>query len=211
VALRRGLPLIAIAVLAGCGGGGGKHATGTSTDAHGCVAVTAPAPKQRSEPKPRAQLDATKAYDVTLRTNCGSFTIRLDVKTSPATTASFVSLARRRYFDHTVPGFVIQGGDPTARGAGGPGYETVDKPPTGARYTHGVVAMAKTPTEAPGTAGSQFFVVTGDDARLPPDYAILGKVTKGLDVVDRIGALGDQQTEHPTETVEIERATVTVR
>ena len=216
MALRRGLPLIAIAVLAGCGGGGGKHATGTSTDAHGCVAVTAPAPKQRSEPKPRAQLDATKAYDVTLRTNCGSFTIRLDVKTSPATTASFVSLARRRYFDHTifhriVPGFVIQGGDPTARGAGGPGYETVDKPPTGARYTHGVVAMAKTPTEAPGTAGSQFFVVTGDDARLPPDYAILGKVTKGLDVVDRIGALGDQQTEHPTETVEIERATVTVR
>ena len=209
MALRRGLPLIAIAVLAGCGGGGGKHATGTSTDAHGCVAVTAPAPKQRSEPKPRAQLDATKAYDVTLRTNCGSFTIRLDVKTSPATTASFVSLARRRYFDHTifhriVPGFVIQGGDPTARGAGGPGYETVDKPPTGARYTHGVVAMAKTPTEAPGTAGSQFFVVTGDDARLPPDYAILGKVTKGLDVVDRIGVLCDAN-ERPTQNVVISK------
>jgi peptidyl-prolyl cis-trans isomerase B (cyclophilin B) len=214
VALRRGLPLIAIVLLAGCGGGGGKQAA-TSTDAHGCVTISPPSAGQRTEPKPRVDLDATKTYDVTLRTNCGSFTIRLDVKTSPATTASFVSLARRGYFDHTifhriVPGFVIQGGDPTARGAGGPGYETVDKPPAGARYTHGVVAMAKTATEAPGTAGSQFFVVTGDDAQLPPDYAILGKVTKGLDVVDRIGALGDQQTQRPTETVEIEHATVTI-
>ena len=106
---------------------------------------------------------------------------------------------------------VGQGGDPTATGSGGPGYTTVDPPPPSARYTHGVVATAKTPTEPAGTSGSQFFVVTAPDAQLPPDYAILGRVVSGLDVVDRIGRLGDQATEQPTEVVEIERATVTER
>ena len=150
-----------------------------------------------------------------IETNCGSFTIRLAVKTSPSTTASFVSLAQKHFFDGTVfhrivPGFVIQGGDPTGTGQGGPGYQTVDKPPTSTRYTLGVVAMAKTQTEAAGTSGSQFFVVTGQDAQLPPDYALLGKVTSGNDVVSRIGQLGDPSTQQPTETVEIEHATVSV-
>jgi peptidyl-prolyl cis-trans isomerase B (cyclophilin B) len=216
VALRRGLPLIALLVLAGCGGGGGGETkVESATTAGGCAPVEAPAPADRTEPKPSKRLDPAKTYDVTLRTNCGSFTIRLDVKTAPATSASFVSLARRGYFDHTVfhrivPGFVIQGGDPTASGSGGPGYQTIDEPPRGARYTHGVVAMAKTATEAPGTSGSQFFVVTASDAQLPPDYALLGRVVAGLPVVDRIGKLGDQATEQPTETVEIQKATVSV-
>ena len=70
--------------------------------------------------------------------------------------------------------------------------------------------MAKTPSEAPGTSGSQFFVVTAKDANLPPDYAVLGTVTKGLGVVRRIGKLGDPSTEQPTEIVEIEKATVHV-
>lgn len=202
-----------IFVLAACGGtSGDTHAT---TSAQGCTTVSAPAGKQRSEPKPRAELDPSKSYDVTLRTNCGSFTISLAVRTSPATTASFVSLVRKGFFDHTVfhrivPGFVIQGGDPTGTGTSGPGYETVDKPPASTSYTHGVVAMAKTPTEAPGTSGSQFFVVTARNAQLTPDYAVLGKVTSGLAVVDAIGKLGDPSTEQPTETVEIESATVAV-
>ena len=102
----------------------------------------------------------------------------------------------------------IQAGDPTATGEGGPGYTTVDAPPASAAYTHGVVAMAKTAAQPAGTAGSQFFVVTAANAGLPPDYAIIGKVTSGLDVVDRIGKLGDQ-SEQPTEVVEIEQATVT--
>ena len=200
-------------VLAACGGtGGNTHAT---TSARGCTAVSPPAGKPRSEPKPTAALDPSKTYDVTLRTNCGSFTISLAVQTSPATTASFVSLVRKGFFDHTVfhrivPGFVIQGGDPTGTGTSGPGYETVDKPPASTSYTHGVVAMAKTPTEAPGTSGSQFFVVTAQNAQLTPDYAVLGKVTSGLAVVDAIGKLGDPSTEQPTETVEIESATVSV-
>jgi cyclophilin family peptidyl-prolyl cis-trans isomerase len=210
----RQLPLLGLAfVLAACGGGGGD--TQATTSAQGCAPVTAPAGKQRSEPKPTAALDPSKRYDVTLHTNCGDFTIDLAVKTSPATTASFVSLVRKGFFDKTVfhrivPGFVIQGGDPTGTGTSGPGYKTVDKPPASTSYTHGLVAMAKTQAEPAGTAGSQYFVVTAQDARLTPDYAMLGKVTSGLAVVDKIGKLGDPSTEQPTETVEIESATVAV-
>jgi cyclophilin family peptidyl-prolyl cis-trans isomerase len=200
--------------LAGCGGGS-KHAATTQaqTVSGGCATVAAPSPSKRSESKPTTALDATKTYDVTFETNCGSFTVQLDVHTSPATTASFVSLVQRKFFDGTVfhrivPGFVIQGGDPTATGQGGPGYLTVDKPPASAKYTHGVVAMAKTGAQAPGTSGSQFFVVTAPDAHLPPDYAILGRVVRGIAVVDRIGKLGDVNTEQPTRVVEIEHATV---
>src|SRR5829696_4389006 len=203
--MRRAPPLIVLLVLVatGCaggdesgdnGGGGGEAAA--TTNAGGCRTVEASASGARTAPKPSEQLDPSKSYKLTMKTNCGSVTILLDAKGAPATSASFVSLARQGYFDRTVfhrivPGFVIQGGDPTAEGSGGPGYQTVDKPPQDARYTRGVVAMAKTSFEAPGTAGSQFFVVTGADAGLPPDYAIVGKVENGLDVVDRIGKLGD--------------------
>lgn len=168
----------------------------------------------RSEPKPKTALDPKKTYYVTMKTNCGSFTIRLAVKTSPHTSASFVNLVKRGFFDKTVfhrivPGFVIQGGDPTATGTGGPGYETVDKPPKTLQYTHGVVAMAKTQTEESGTAGSQFFVVTVPNAQLPPVYGLLGIVTNGLAVVDRIGKLGNAN-QQPTQVVEIEHAFVTI-
>jgi cyclophilin family peptidyl-prolyl cis-trans isomerase len=121
-------------------------------------------------------------------------------------TSSFASLVRKQFFDGTsfhriVPDFVIQGGDPTGTGTGGPGYTVRDVPPKNARYTKGVVAMAKTQAEPPGTAGSQFFVVTAPDAGLPPDYAILGTVTNGLKVVERIGRLGNPVTERPTRRV----------
>jgi peptidyl-prolyl cis-trans isomerase B (cyclophilin B) len=102
---------------------------------------------------------------------------------------------------------VIQGGDPTGMGSGGPGYKTHDQVPATAAYVHGVVAMAKTGAEPAGTAGSQFFIVTGADAGLTPDYAIVGKVTQGLDVVDKIGKLGDTQ-ERPTANVVISKVRV---
>ncbi len=107
-----------------------------------------------------------------METSCGSFTIRLDQKTAPNTAASFASLTEKGFYDGTVfhrivPGFVIQGGDPTGTGTGGPGYSVVDKPPENAKYTRGVVAMAKTGDEPPGTAGSQFYVVTGPGRRPP--------------------------------------------
>jgi cyclophilin family peptidyl-prolyl cis-trans isomerase len=131
----------------------------------------------------------------------------------PCTTASFAALVRKKFFDGTrfrriVPGFVVQGGDPTGTGTGGPGYTVVDAPPATARYTKGAVAMAKTGAEAPGTSGSQFFLVTAADVGLRPEYALLGRVTRGLAVVERIGKLGDPATEQPTRRVVIESMSV---
>ena len=215
--LRRLAPCAAVLVLAACGGGGSKESqattAATSTSGNGCSTVDQPKPAARKEEKPTKKLDPSKAYSVTMQTNCGSFTIDLAVKSAPATTASFVSLVDKGFYDKTifhriVPGFIIQGGDPTASGMGGPGYSTVDKPPANARYTLGTVAMAKTQQEPDGTSGSQFFIVTAQDAQLPPQYAIIGEVKDGLDTVTKIGALGDPATEQPTEIVEIQKATV---
>jgi cyclophilin family peptidyl-prolyl cis-trans isomerase len=213
----RRLPLLGLlVVLAACGGKSGDTTTQAAQQpAPGtCTKVNQPPTGTRKEKKPTQLLDASKTYAIVMKTNCGSFTITLDQKQSPKTTASMVALTKAGFFDRTVfhrivPGFVIQGGDPTATGTGGPGYTTVDPPPANAKYVHGVVAMAKTGAQAPGTSGSQFFVVTAADAGLPPDYAIVGKVTQGLAVVDRIGKLGDA-SEQPTRVVEIEQATVAV-
>ncbi len=202
------LALVVLA-LAGCGGDSG----GGGSTAEGCADVEAPAAKaDGGATKPSAPLDEAKTYVLVFETNCGDFEITLDQELAPNTTASLVALARAGFYDNTtfhriVPDFVIQGGDPTGEGSGGPGYTTVDVPPSGAAYTKGVVAMAKTPTEAPGTSGSQFFVVTTEDAGLPAEYAIVGKVTDGHDTVERIGALGDA-SEEPTQPVVIERVTV---
>ena len=182
----------------------------------GCKDVEQPTPREDGgQNKPQKPLDPAKAYEVELQTSCGAFTIRLDQKTSPKAAASFAALASSGFFDDTifhriVPGFVIQGGDPTATGQGDPGYSTVDEPPADARYIKGVVAMAKSEAEPPGTAGSQFFVVTADDAGLPPDYAVIGTVTEGMEVVDRIAVLGDPNTQLPTQPVVLDEMEVRI-
>jgi peptidyl-prolyl cis-trans isomerase B (cyclophilin B) len=227
--LRRTAVLIcALALgLAACGGddddGGGEakqlrdSPTVNQKPSSGCAEMAQPDPKPDGGAKRPAQaLDPDATYDVVLKTSCGDITIRLDQKASPKTAASFAGLAKAGFFDDTVfhrivPGFVIQGGDPTATGTGGPGYSTRDVPPAGTTYKKGTVAMAKTQTEPPGTAGSQFYVVTAADAGLPPEYALLGKVVKGQDVVDAIGELGDPASGEagtPVQPVVIERATV---
>jgi len=195
-------------VVGGCGGGG------ESTTAGGCEDVDAPAPRDGGgQSPPTAQLDPSKTWTLAFDTSCGTFVVTLDLDSAPNTAASLVSLARAGYFDDTefhriVPGFLIQGGDPTQSGGGGPGYSTRDTPAPDAAYTKGVVAMAKTAAEPAGTAGSQFFVVTGADAGLPPEYAVIGTVTSGLDVVERIGKLGDPATEQPLHPVVIHSVTV---
>jgi peptidyl-prolyl cis-trans isomerase B (cyclophilin B) len=203
-------------LLAGCGGdeeGATPANTARTSAVGGCRQVDAPpARKDGGKTPPAEALRVGKTYRLVFTTNCGSFTITLAQETAPKTSASLVALARSGYFDDTVfhrivPGFVIQGGDPTQSGAGGPGYSTVDEPPPDAAYTKGVVAMAKTAAEPPGTSGSQFFVVTGEDAGLPREYAVVGRVTNGLDVVELIGTLGDA-AEQPTQPVVIERVTV---
>jgi peptidyl-prolyl cis-trans isomerase B (cyclophilin B) len=192
---------LAAAVLpaAGCGGSSSDKESATTTASTSGSAKPA--------------LDPSKTHTVALKTNQGTFAFDLDVADSPNTAASFAALVRKGFFDgltfhRIVPGFVIQGGDPKGDGTGGPGYTTVDPPPADAKYTKGVVAMAKTGAEPPGTAGSQFFVVTGADIGLPPDYALLGKVSSGIEVVDKIGKLGDPATEQPTTKVVIEKATL---
>jgi len=203
-------------VAAGCGGGSSSStsaATETAETVSGCESVEAPAPRDAGgATAPKERLDPERTWTLTFDTSCGTFVVTLDLDSAPATAASLVSLARSGFYDDTVfhrivPGFVIQGGDPTQTGTGGPGYSTVDAPASGATYTKGVVAMAKTEDEPAGTAGSQFFVVTGDDVGLPPDYAVAGTVTDGLDVVERIGALGDPATEQPLQPVVVRSVT----
>ncbi len=192
-------------------------AAAPAQSAAACKKVARPATKANGGQKPPgSKLDPKKKYDVTFTTNCGSFTIRLAVRTSPHITASFVDLAKKGFFDKTyfhriVPGFVIQGGDPTATGTGGPGYSTVDKPPAGTAYRRYLAAMAKTTVEAPGTAGSQFFVDTAD-LQLPADYGVLGTVFNGRKVIDLIGTFGNANDPQgrPTRIVEILKTTVKV-
>ena len=189
-----------------------RAAAETTVDGE-CHEVEAPEPRaDGGEQPPKEALAADKTYSLVIQTNCGSFTIELDPKTAPKTAASLVSLAESGFYDGTtfhrvVPGFVIQGGDPTGTGGGGPGYKTVDTPPSDAAYTKGVVAMAKAENEAPGTSGSQFFVVTGPDIGLPADYAVVGKVTDGMVTVDAIDALGTGDGP-PSMPVVMERVTV---
>ncbi len=204
-----------VALAAGCSRGD-EDSTQTTTGASGeCESVDAPEARDpASYEAPTERLNPNKDWGLVVETNCGSFTVALDLDRAPNTAASLAYLASEAYFDDTlfhriVPGFVIQGGDPTQSGSGGPGYSTVDVPPPDSAYTKGTVAMAKSGVEAPGTAGSQFFVVTAEDARLPPEYAIVGEVTEGIEVVERIGLLGDA-SERPTQPVVIRRILLTI-
>jgi cyclophilin family peptidyl-prolyl cis-trans isomerase len=179
--------------------------------------VNQPAPKQVRLSRPTTTLKPSKTYVATVHTSCGDFQITLDAKRAPRTGGSFLYMARKGLYDHTtfhriVPDFVIQGGDPRGNGTGGPGYSVVEAPPKSLRYTEGVVAMAKTQFERSGTSGSQFFVVTGGGAaQLPPEYALLGRVTGGQDVVARIAAADTDRQQRPLQPIVIDSVTVAVR
>jgi len=228
------LPLLLVLVLslAGCGGNEepessdtiaatteasssdtGGATTEASSGAGGCETVEAPERNpDGGQTAPTASLDPDTTYELVVETNCGDFTITLDPELAPKTAASLVALAESGFFDGTtfhrvVPGFVIQGGDPTGTGTGGPGYSTVDAPPGDTQYTEGTVAMAKSAAEAPGSSGSQFFVVTAPNAGLPPDYAVVGTVTEGMETVRAIEALGAGDGP-PSQPVVIEKVSV---
>ncbi len=211
--------LAAALLLAACGGDdeGGGTTTTTAAEEPPCTEAEKPDPKTVDVGKPPKRPSANNLVAV-VETTCGTFEIKLDTRNNPKTTASFEHLANEGVFDGTwfhriVPGFVIQGGDPEGTGMGGPGYSVVEAPPDDAEYLRGVVAMAKTQVEPPGTSGSQFFVVTGADAGLPPDYAIVGKVTEGMDVVRTIEGYGDPNSPEgtPLGAVLIERVTIESR
>jgi peptidyl-prolyl cis-trans isomerase B (cyclophilin B) len=205
---------IVAAVLISRGGGGSDDSSSTSAEAgaDGCEQVEAPESKSVSFKKPKQVLKPGEEATVVMKTSCGTFEIALDTKRAPKTANSFAFLAEEGFYDdltfHRVaPGFVIQGGDPEGTGTGGPGYSVDEKPPANLAYTKGVVAMAKSAAEPPGRSGSQFYVVTAPDAGLPPEYALVGKVSKGYSTVERIDKLGGPE-EKPKQTVLIEEATV---
>jgi peptidyl-prolyl cis-trans isomerase B (cyclophilin B) len=208
--------MLSALTIAACGGGDSSSTTSTAAAAAGCQQVDQPQPKNDKFSKPEQVLEPGQPASATVETSCGSFTIQLDTKNSPKTANSFAFLAEKGFYDGTtfhrvVPGFVIQGGDPLGNGQGGPGYSVTEPPPQDTTYKTGLVAMAKTEVEPPGTSGSQFFVVTAPaDAGLPPDYAVLGKVTDGMDTVDAIAALGDPSDPAgtPTQTVTIDKVTI---
>ena len=207
------LALLCAAVLAGCGGDDAADEQPAEAPAGeaaaACEKVARPAPKpDGGVAEPTRRLTAGTTYVATVSTSCGDFQITLDSGRAPRTGGAFTELAAGGFFDgltfhRIVPGFVVQGGDPKGTGEGGPGFSVVEQPPSGAEYTKGVVAMAKTEAEAPGTSGSQFFVVTAPDAQLPPDYALLGRVTGGQAVVDRIAGVPTGPDEAPVDPVVI--------
>jgi cyclophilin family peptidyl-prolyl cis-trans isomerase len=167
--------------------------------------------RQRFAAAPPMIIDTTKNYTATMITSKGTLEIVLDALGAPTTVNSFVYLARWHYYDgivfhRVIPGFVLQGGDPTGTGTGGPGYKFNDELPKPGRYELGSLAMANA---GPHTNGSQFFVISGPDgARLPPLYALFGKVVKGLDVIEAINAVGTSSGT-PKEKVVIESVTIT--
>jgi cyclophilin family peptidyl-prolyl cis-trans isomerase len=206
------------AILISRGGGDDDKGSDDTTSASssgesgGCKKVEAPEPKDVSFAKPDQVVEQGEKVNVVMATSCGSFTIALDTERAPKTANSFAFLSEEGFYDdltfhRIVPGFVIQGGDPEGTGSGGPGYSVDEKPPANIEYTKGLVAMAKSEAEPPGRSGSQFYVVTAPDAGLPAEYALVGEVSEGYDVVEKIEKQGGTD-EKPKQTVLIESATV---
>lgn len=204
--------VVAAILISRSGGSSDSGSSSTTASANGCKKVEAPQPKNVSFKAPKQVLKPGEKATAVVKTSCGTFEIALDTQRAPKTANSFAFLAEEGFYDdltfHRVaPGFVIQGGDPEGTGTGGPGYSVDEKPPANLSYTKGTVAMAKSSAEPPGRSGSQFFVVTAADAGLPPEYALVGKVSKGFDAVQRIEQLGTPE-EKPKQTILIEEVTI---
>lgn len=220
-----------VAGLTACGGSGVTHAhanaarraaradASSAKQASACETVSKPQPKGPQHlTRPTLRLDPAKSYVAELVTNCGSIEIKLDAGQAPAVTASFVHLVDIGFYDdltfhRIVSGYLIQGGDPEGDGSGGPGYSVTERPAGDVKYTKGTVAMAKDPADPPGTAGSQFFIVTGSNVDLPPQYAVLGNVIGGQDTLTAMSnvpttAGPDGEDSSPTTPIVISEATV---
>lgn len=209
--LKRLFLFAAIAVLVGAGCASGstvsdKDNTDSSVPVNAVAPTPAAAPTETTTTIPKEQrpvntyafpgiLDESKIKDrqIHLTTTKGDIIFELFEDEAPKTVSNFIYLAREGYYDgltfHRVePGFVIQGGDPSGNGTGGPGY-TFEDEPVQRPYERGIVAMAN---RGPNTNGSQFFIMLADTP-LPPSYTVFGKVTSGIEVVDEI-RVGDVMT-----------------
>jgi cyclophilin family peptidyl-prolyl cis-trans isomerase len=164
--------------------------------------------KQYSAPPPLT-VDAAKKYTAKISTSAGDMTAELFPTDAPRTVNNFVFLARDGFYDgvifhRVISGFMIQGGDPTGTGTGGPGYRFEDEP-VSKRYTRGTLAMANA---GPNTNGSQFFIMHADYG-LPPNYTIFGKLTSGEEVVDTIANAAKNSSDRPHDPVKINSIEIT--
>ena len=162
---------------------------------------------QYSQP-PQMVIDVARSYTATIETTAGTMTAELFAAEAPRTVNNFVFLAREGYysgviFHRVIPGFMIQGGDPTGKGTGGPGYKFADEAVT-RKYLRGTLAMANA---GPNTNGSQFFVMHAD-YNLPPSYTIFGKLSAGEEVVDAIVAAPRGAQDRPDSPVQITSVTI---
>ena len=165
-------------------------------------------PKSYSNP-PAQTVDASKRYTATIDTTAGTLTAELFPGDAPRTVNNFVFLSRDGFYEgvifhRVIPGFMIQGGDPTGTGRGGPGYKFEDEP-VKRRYDRGTLAMANA---GPNTNGSQFFIMHSDYG-LPPNYTIFGKVTSGEEVVDAIANAPKNSNDRPNQPVTINSVEIT--
>jgi peptidyl-prolyl cis-trans isomerase B (cyclophilin B) len=171
-----------------------KKASGACKYAESNQTLTNPNAKDVGLPPDPKTTPNTGTVDFALTTNLGAITIQLDRSAAPCTVQSFAFLAGKKFFDNTkchrltTSGiFVLQCGDPTGTGSGGPTYQIKDENLAKASYKRGVVAMAN---GGPNTNGSQFFIIYKDSTSLPKSYTVIGKVTKGLDIVDKVAKAG---------------------
>jgi len=181
----------------------------------GTVPKAASVTKPQFKNAPAMTIDTKKTYTATMVTSCGTITLQLLPTVAPVTVNSFVFLADHHFFDGQVfhriaqnpP--VIQGGDPTGTGSGGPGYSFKDELNNKLTYTAGTLAMANS---GPNTNGSQFFIMTAADPQLPHNYTIFGKVLSGMDIVQKITQvpLGGQTGETPLSKVYMVKVTIKV-
>jgi len=170
----------------------------TAAVAAGCPASTSAVVNHLKWAKaPAMTIDKTKTYYAHFVTTAGSFVVKLDAKNAPITTNNFVFLIEHGFykcviFHRVIPGFVIQGGDPTGLGTGGPGYTIADELPKLGAPTYPLYSLAMANTGQPHTGGSQFFIVTGVNGEaLPASYSLFGQVVSGQNVIKQINAEGN--------------------
>lgn len=188
--------------------------------AHGCVNV--PKAEQTEEQQAAQKADKLKRTRAVIQTNYGEMEIMFFPEEAPLHVDNFIFLAQRGFYDGTIfhrviPGFMIQGGDPLTRiagsdrsnyGNGGPGY-TIPGEFNIIPHTRGIVSMAR--GEDPNSAGSQFFIVVADSPHIDRRYTVFGKVTRGMDVADRIAALARDQGDIPNERAEMKVKIVEIK
>ncbi|RNB88254.1 peptidylprolyl isomerase [Brevibacillus nitrificans] len=218
--------LTAIALVTGCSSASNESAPPTQPTAPAETPSKEPAQPpgptgaKKYEKAPAMQIDKAKTYQAKVSTSMGDFTIDLFAKDAPIAVNNFVFLAKDKFYDgvtfhRIIKDFMIQTGDPLGTGIGGPGYTFEDELNNGHKYEAGVVAMANA---GPNTNGSQFFIGTGKDVeglKNSPNYTIFGKVSGGMDVVQKIAATkvknnpetGEPST--PEQTIKINSVTIT--